>query len=400
MSTPYDGAPVDRRKWTPEEDALLTMAMNNLQDVNETRWTEVAASVPGRSAKACRKRWVNGLNERLKKGTWTTEEDNRLREAIVLLDNDWARIAECVGNRSGDQCSKRWREVLDPTINKAPWTAEEDRLLVEFYHKHGSCWQIISTYLNNRRALQCRNRCCKLLGLHAHPRKKGNCGDKQNSSVMSASASPDMSPSQKSVPLSPCLEKAMDIKDPWKLESDGLMDLNGHVPSRISNLNATAYVSNDISMLNFNGQLDSCAPSNSDNGDIHNNDDHVATSFSDVHTMGFLDAWSKVQGYGSAERKGLPAALNLSKDTASYPQTASPTDSIYSYLDSTASLPSSTLATPCATSLGDGFLVGSDLGLNPMAQPIMPVPNPKEALDNTWLQDPLTSLTGIGFPND
>lgn len=400
MSTPYDGAPVDRRKWTPEEDALLTMAMNNLQDVNEARWTEVAASVPGRSAKACRKRWVNGLNERLKKGTWTIEEDNRLREAIVLLDNDWARIAEHVGNRSGDQCSKRWREVLDPTINKTPWTAEEDRLLVEFYHKHGSCWQVISTYLNNRRALQCRNRCCKLLGLHPHPRKKGNCEDKQISSAITSSASPDMSSSQNSVPVPPSLEKVMDSKDTSKLKRDGLMDLNNHAPLTVSNMNATAYASNDTYVLNFNGQMDSCTPSNSDNGDIRNNDDHVATNFNDAHTMGFLDAWSRVQGYGSAERKGLPAALNLSKDTCFFPQTVSLTDSMYSYLDSTASLPSSTLVTPCATSLGDGLLLGSDLDHHSMVQPIMPVPNAKDALGSTRLQDPLMSLSEIAFPID
>ena len=399
MSSPYDGAAIDRRKWTPEEDALLTMAMNNLQDVNETRWTEVAASVPGRSAKACRKRWVNGLNERLKKGTWTTEEDNRLREAIMHLDSDWARIAEFVGNRSGDQCSKRWREVLDPTINKAPWTAEEDRLLVEFYHKHGSCWQVISTYLNNRRALQCRNRCCKLLGLHAHPRKKATCGNKQSPTAQSFSASPSMIPTQNSVPAPSNLE-VMDIKDTRKLESDGLFELNSHIPPTISNTNATAYAPKGVNMLDTNGQTDSCTPSISVNGDIHNNDDHVTITYNDVHTMGFLDAWSKVQGYSSAERKGLPAALNLSEDNTFYPTTTSPTDSIYSYLDSTTSLPSSTLTTPCATSLGDGFLLDSDFGFHSMAQHTITESNAKDTLDNTWLQDPFVSLLGIGFPND
>lgn len=128
--------------------------------------------VPDRTAKACRKRWVNGLNDRLKKGSWTHEEDERLREGVAILSCDWARIAEHVGQRSGDQCSKRWREVLDPTINKSPWTEEEDTLLTQLYEKHGSGWQVMSTHFNNRRALQCRNRCCKLLGLHAYPRAK------------------------------------------------------------------------------------------------------------------------------------------------------------------------------------------------------------------------------------
>ena len=156
----------DRRKWTPEEDALLTQAMKRFRYLQDVRWTEVAASIPDRTPKACRKRWVNGLNGRLKKGSWSSEEDERLRQGVALLSSDWARIAEHVGQRSGDQCSKRWREVLDPAINKSPWTPEEDKLLTELYQTHGSAWQIISTNFNNRRALQCRNRCCKLLGLH------------------------------------------------------------------------------------------------------------------------------------------------------------------------------------------------------------------------------------------
>ncbi|WFD31948.1 hypothetical protein MSPP1_002990 [Malassezia sp. CBS 17886] len=169
---PSETLGVDRRKWSAEEDAHLTSAMMRFQHVQENRWTEIAANVPSRSAKACRKRWVNGLNERLKKGSWTKAEDDLLREGVTLLQHDWARIAEHVGQRSGDQCSKRWREVLDPAINKSVWTPEEDLLLKQLFEMHGSSWQIISRHFNNRRALQCRNRCCKLLGLHANPRGK------------------------------------------------------------------------------------------------------------------------------------------------------------------------------------------------------------------------------------
>ena len=206
-----------------------------------------------------------------------------------------------------------------------------------------------------------------------------------------------MIPTQNSVPVPSSLE-VMDIKDTRKLESDGLFELNSHVPPTISNTNATAYASKGVNMLDTNGQTDSCTPSISVNGDIHNNDDHVTITYNDVHTMGFLDAWSKVQGYSSAERKGLPAALNLSEDNTFYPPTTSPTDSIYSYLDSTTSLPSSTLTTPCATNLGDGFLLDSDFGFHSMAQHAITESNAKDTLDNTWLQDPFVSLSGISFP--
>ena len=192
----------DRKKWTPEEDALLMQAMKRFRYLQDVRWTEVAAIIPDRTPKACRKRWVNGLNGRLKKGSWSADEDERLRQGVAMLSSDWARIAEHVGQRSGDQCSKRWREVLDPAINKSAWTPEEDKLLTELYQMHGSAWQIISTSFNNRRALQCRNRCCKLLGLHGTPRFAATPSfdtESDNNGVSSG----DLSKTATSAPVSP-----------------------------------------------------------------------------------------------------------------------------------------------------------------------------------------------------
>jgi hypothetical protein len=158
-----------RTYWTKEEDNILISAVETFAG-SPSQWSEIAKCLDGRSPKDCRKRWANGLNTSLKKGSWTADEDAKLRQAVLSYNYDWARISKVVGNRSGDQCSKRWREVVDPSINKDPWTPEEDELLLKLFAKHGSAWQEIKEHFRNRRGLQCRNRCCHLLGTRS---KKG-----------------------------------------------------------------------------------------------------------------------------------------------------------------------------------------------------------------------------------
>lgn len=66
----------------------------------------IAANVPDRRTKDCRKRWVSGLNDSLRKGCWSTAEDEAVKKSINERGNDWAKIYTIVGHRPGDQCSK------------------------------------------------------------------------------------------------------------------------------------------------------------------------------------------------------------------------------------------------------------------------------------------------------
>lgn len=91
-------------------------------------WTNVALRLPGRTAKDCRKRLVYSLDVSLRKGPWTEEEDQLLLEAMAAYASSshrhtpkvrWSVIARAIGSRSGDQASKRWREVLKPALERA-----------------------------------------------------------------------------------------------------------------------------------------------------------------------------------------------------------------------------------------------------------------------------------------
>ncbi len=60
--------------WTEREDKLL----HKLVQEGPKNWGQVAAHIPGRTAKQCRERWCNHLDPRIKKGGWSAAEDATL----------------------------------------------------------------------------------------------------------------------------------------------------------------------------------------------------------------------------------------------------------------------------------------------------------------------------------
>ncbi|KAI9014542.1 hypothetical protein CLU79DRAFT_367550 [Phycomyces nitens] len=151
----------ERAPWTAEEDNLLRLAVQLYGDKTE-KWAKIAACVPGRTNKNCRKRWFHSLDPSLRKGTWTDEEDQLLREGVTKYPNQWSKIADMLEGRTDDQCAKRWRESLDPSIDRSDWSTEEDARLMEKYDLFGSQWQRIAQFFDGRPGLHCRNRWRKL----------------------------------------------------------------------------------------------------------------------------------------------------------------------------------------------------------------------------------------------
>jgi hypothetical protein len=98
---------VERRipkRWTEAEDEVLYKeARSQLATGQVKDWNRIAAKLPGRTNKDCRKRWINKVCGSLKKGAWDEDEDERLREAVRVHGQKWAVIANIVGLRSPDR---------------------------------------------------------------------------------------------------------------------------------------------------------------------------------------------------------------------------------------------------------------------------------------------------------
>jgi hypothetical protein len=51
------------------------------------------------------------------------------------------------GSRTGKQCRERYRNHLSPHINHAPWSSEEDELLIRLHNSLGRHWTKFVDYL-------------------------------------------------------------------------------------------------------------------------------------------------------------------------------------------------------------------------------------------------------------
>lgn len=109
----------------------------------------------------CSTRWLGALNPTIHKGRWTPEEDAALKEAVSeyvdLLDSDghpqpipWNKIASRIPHRTGIQCQARWSEALDPSVRKGKWSPEEDEVLKEGVRRYGRCWIRIAELIEGR----------------------------------------------------------------------------------------------------------------------------------------------------------------------------------------------------------------------------------------------------------
>ncbi|KAM0751216.1 hypothetical protein T439DRAFT_347776 [Meredithblackwellia eburnea MCA 4105] len=158
-----NAAPVatERKVWTAEEDDRLREAVNKHGSARgkNSAWTTISSLVGGRTNKDCRKRWFHSLDPAVKKGTWSPEEDASLLRLHAEMGPQWKEIALRIPGRKDDQVSKRWRDVLDPSLSaRSEWTPNEDAMLLALFDQVGPRWATIAEKLPGRSALHCRNR--------------------------------------------------------------------------------------------------------------------------------------------------------------------------------------------------------------------------------------------------
>ncbi|MCJ1294409.1 hypothetical protein MMC34_005967 [Xylographa carneopallida] len=167
-----------RRWWTEEEDRILR-AEADYQLENEgavSDWNRIAAKLPARTNKDCRKRWSK-VCEHIKKGAWSAAEDEQLRKAVEQFGYRWTFAAQRVENRHADQCAKRWHYFLDPKLDHSEWNAQDDEKLLATVDVCGRNWTTIhDEKFPGRSATDIKNRYVIL------NRRRRETGDRPSSS--------------------------------------------------------------------------------------------------------------------------------------------------------------------------------------------------------------------------
>jgi hypothetical protein len=83
--------------------------------------------------------------------------------------NRWNIVSQKIGGKTQSQCFQHWNRVLDPSINKGPWSVREEQQLQQLVEELGTSWAHVASHIANRTDIQCRYQWKRLIKSKAQP---------------------------------------------------------------------------------------------------------------------------------------------------------------------------------------------------------------------------------------
>ncbi|KAK8617425.1 hypothetical protein V6N13_080341 [Hibiscus sabdariffa] len=95
----------------------------------------------------------------LRKGTWTPEEDQKLKAYVTRYGCwNWRQLPKFAGlQRCGKSCRLRWLNYLRPNIKRGDYSKEEEETIIRLHEKLGNRWSAIAAELPGRTDNEVKN---------------------------------------------------------------------------------------------------------------------------------------------------------------------------------------------------------------------------------------------------
>ncbi|CAN4098138.1 unnamed protein product [Withania somnifera] len=106
-----------RGPWSKEEDDLLINYINKNGHPNWRALPKLAGLL--RCGKSCRLRWTNYLRPDIKRGNFTSEEEDTIIRLHEVLGNRWSAIASKLPGRTDNEIKNIWHTRLKKKMGKS-----------------------------------------------------------------------------------------------------------------------------------------------------------------------------------------------------------------------------------------------------------------------------------------